>query len=92
MSHEFYQVMVGAPSMSLYSWKQLARWSIDYSCLTPKEQAEGHKHLNQSWKEFCKVVVDTYGHLIRVNEHGQDEVDPDAARASWPKMMPTVAK
>lgn len=92
MSHEFYQIMVGAPTMSLYSWKQLARWSIDYSCLTPEQQAKGHEYLDQSWKEFCKFVVDTYGHLIRVNKEGNDEVDPDAARASWPKMVPTVTE
>jgi adenosine deaminase CECR1 len=63
MSHEFYQILVGAPSMSLYSWKQLARWSIDYSCLDPNQQKECHRILTKAWKEFCKYVVDTYDDL-----------------------------
>ncbi|KAF1832643.1 Metallo-dependent hydrolase [Decorospora gaudefroyi] len=63
MSHEFYQIMVGAPTMSLYSWKQLARWSIDYSCLTKKEKAEGHAIFTRSWKHFCRDVVDRYSGL-----------------------------
>jgi adenosine deaminase CECR1 len=64
MSHEFYQIMVGAPTMSLYSWKQLARWSIDYSCLTDKEKRDGHQYLNNSWKEFCLAVVNNYDKLM----------------------------
>jgi adenosine deaminase CECR1 len=58
MSHEFYQIMVGAPTMSLYSWKQLARWSIDYSCLSPDDQKSGHEILAQDWRRFCKSVVE----------------------------------
>jgi adenosine deaminase CECR1 len=49
--------MVGAPTMSLYSWKQLARWSIDYSCLFDAEQKDGHVILEQGWKEFSALVV-----------------------------------
>ncbi|KAF2031189.1 Metallo-dependent hydrolase [Setomelanomma holmii] len=64
MSHEFYQVMVGAPTISLYSWKQLAHWSIEYSCLSPTQQAEGHKCLDDDWKVFCDHVVNEYGKLI----------------------------
>jgi adenosine deaminase CECR1 len=78
MSHEFYQIMVGSPTMSLYSWKQLARWSIDYSCLEDKveetekakdpkklsEKADCHRILNDEWKKFCNYVVTTYGDLM----------------------------
>jgi adenosine deaminase CECR1 len=64
MSHEFYQIMVGSPTMSLYSWKQLARWSIDYSCLSDTEKLEGHKILNRDWETFCDYVINEYGGLM----------------------------
>ena len=80
MSHEFYQIMVGAPTMSLYSWKQLARWSLDYSCLSEKQQAEGHKILDRNWREFCKDVVDKYGSLMN-----GDEIDEAKAKEAYPK-------
>mgnify|MGYP003624082233 CR=1 FL=1 len=57
--------------MSLYSWKQLARWSIDYSCLKDPQKAEGHNYLNQDWKEFCDYIVEEYGGLV-VNEDIDD--------------------
>lgn len=58
MNHEFYQIMVGAPTMSLYSWKQLAHWSIEYSCLSPKEKTKGYKILAETWQDFCQTIVD----------------------------------
>jgi adenosine deaminase CECR1 len=75
MSHEFYQIMVGAPTMSLYSWKQLARWSIDYSCLKAPQKVRGHEILNQDWKEFCDFIVEEYGGLV-VN----DDIDDAKAK------------
>jgi adenosine deaminase CECR1 len=72
--------MVGAPTMSLYSWKQLAKWSIDYSCLNEDQQKEGHKILTIAWEEFCAYVVNTYGDLM-VN----GEIDEDKFRAKCSK-------
>ncbi|KAF2844598.1 Metallo-dependent hydrolase [Plenodomus tracheiphilus IPT5] len=60
MSHEFYQVMVGTPTMSLYGWKQLARWSLDYSCLSAEDKVEGHRLFDKDWNTFCKRVVKEY--------------------------------
>jgi adenosine deaminase CECR1 len=68
MSHEFYQIMVGAPTMSLYSWKQLAHWSIEYSCLTKDEKHEGYQYLDNSWKKFCQAVVDNYDKQLMVGD------------------------
>jgi adenosine deaminase CECR1 len=67
MSHEFYQIMVGSPTMSIYSWKQLALWSLEYSCLdqTKPGQIETAKViLNSAWHKFCRWVVDEYGDLM----------------------------
>jgi len=66
--------------MSLYSWKQLARWSIDYSCLSKQEQREGHRIYDDSWKEFCKEVVEKYGGLM-----AGDEIDEEKARQLYPR-------
>ena len=68
MSHEFYQIMVGAPTMSLYSWKQLALWSIEYSCLTEEEKTKRYTIFKKSWKTFCENVVKRYGSLLELYE------------------------
>ncbi|CAO2655326.1 Nn.00g103900.m01.CDS01 [Neocucurbitaria sp. VM-36] len=85
MSHEFYQIMVGAPTITLYSWKQLARWSLEYSCLSPAEQAEGRKILDKSWREFCQQIVDEYGGLMT-----GDEIDEAKAKEAYPQRQPTT--
>jgi adenosine deaminase CECR1 len=72
--------MVGAPTMSLYSWKQLARWSIDYSCLSNNQKTKGHEILTQAWKEFCGQVVRDYGDLM-----AGDEIDETKAKERYPK-------
>ncbi|KAF2705923.1 Metallo-dependent hydrolase [Pleomassaria siparia CBS 279.74] len=63
MSHEFYQIIVGSPSMSIHSWKQLALWSLEYSCLTPPEIARGTDIFLRDWNIFCEHVVKKYGTL-----------------------------
>jgi adenosine deaminase CECR1 len=70
--------MVGAPTMSLYSWKQLARWSIDYSCLSKKEQLKGHRILDQEWSIFCSDIVNEFGYLM-----AGDEFDEVKAKAKY---------
>jgi adenosine deaminase CECR1 len=75
MSHEFYQIMVGAPTMTLYSWKQLARWSLDYSCLKDSQKKEGHRILANDWKAFIKFVKQEYGPIVV-----GDEVDEARAQ------------
>jgi hypothetical protein len=73
MAHEFYQILVGVPSMSLHSWKQLARWSIGYSCLLDREKARGHKILNRECHNFCQDIVNNYSVIMSENDGG-DEV------------------
>ena len=63
MSHEFYQIMVGTPSISIHSWKQLALWSLEYSCLSTTEIEDGQTIFLKSWEEFCKHVVEKYSAL-----------------------------
>jgi len=81
MSHEFYQIMVGDPTMSLWSWKQLAKWSIEYSCLNTKEQERGQEILSRGWKEFCQTVVRDYGPLME--DEASVNINPYRAEASY---------
>ena len=86
MPHEFYQIMVGAPTINLHSWKQLARWSIEYSCLSGDEKAEGQQYLEKSWEEFCATVVKRYGKLMLADKKTIDKL---AAEREYEKMLKT---
>ncbi|KAK6431572.1 hypothetical protein LTR95_012267 [Oleoguttula sp. CCFEE 5521] len=61
ISHEFYQVMVGDPRMTLHGWKQLAEWSLEHACLNENEVARGLQILRADWEIYCQWIVDTYG-------------------------------
>ena len=76
MSHEFYQVMVGSPAMTIHGWKQLAEWSLDYSCLSPEQKIEAHEIFAKDWEEFCEWIVTTYGEIAdSLDENGKPTPD-----------------
>jgi adenosine deaminase CECR1 len=79
MNYEFYQVMVGAPTMSLYSWKQLARWSIEYSCLDEDQKKRGLGILARTWQNFCQTVVEVCDDKDTGLMNG-DAIDEDKAK------------
>jgi adenosine deaminase CECR1 len=85
MSHEFYQIMVGAPTMSLYSWKQLALWSTEYSCLTEQGKTKGYDIFYQSCKAFCKKVVKQYETLLQ-----DDKIKPYMTKEDYIKQARTL--
>ncbi|KAG9236353.1 adenosine deaminase family protein-like protein [Amylocarpus encephaloides] len=60
LSHDFYQVMISSESMSLYGWKQLAKWSLEHSCMEPEMLASVTKVWEVRWAEFCLWIVDEY--------------------------------
>ncbi|PVH97542.1 Metallo-dependent hydrolase [Periconia macrospinosa] len=66
MSHEFYQIMVGSPTISVHSWKQLALWSLEYSCLSEEEKEQGKIYFMDAWNDFCDHVVRKYDHLFKI--------------------------
>jgi hypothetical protein len=87
MSHEFYQILVGSPTISIYSWKQLALWSLEYSCLTPAQITEAKAYFEVAWKEFCQCIVDKYGHLVK-----DGEINTEAAEKMYgPPILPPEA-
>ncbi|KAH7038925.1 cat eye syndrome critical region protein 1 [Macrophomina phaseolina] len=65
MNHEFYQVMVGTPTMSIHGWRQLAKWSIEHSCLKHEEIEDGLRFFGERWESFCEWVVTEYGDYAR---------------------------
>lgn len=70
MSHEFYQIMVGSPTMSVHSWKQLALWSLEYSCLKESDKNVAEGYFKDAWNEFCDWVVAEYRDLFIFNADG----------------------
>ncbi|KAL1626864.1 hypothetical protein SLS56_006592 [Neofusicoccum ribis] len=60
MNHEFYQVMVGTPIMSVHGWRQLAEWSIKYSCIDEEQQEDGLRIFKERWEIFCQWIVEEY--------------------------------
>ncbi|TVY83644.1 Adenosine deaminase 2-A [Lachnellula suecica] len=61
LSHDFYQTMIGSESMTLYGWKQLARWSLEHSCMDPEQLASVTEEWTTRWQEYCQWIVDEYG-------------------------------
>ena len=53
--------MVGSPSMNIHGWRQLAEWSIQYSCLDEKDQIEARRIFKKEWEDFCGWIIDNYG-------------------------------
>lgn len=64
--------MVGSPTISVHSWKQLALWSLEYSCLSEDQKTQSKIYFMEAWNSFCDDVVRKFDHLFRimVNEDG----------------------
>lgn len=76
MPHEFYQFLVGSPSITLYNWKQVARSSIEYSCLSEKQIEQGLLQLEKDWKAFIKMILSKFGHLLDKDGNIDEEKIP----------------
>lgn len=53
--------MIGSENMTLLGWKQLARWSLEHSCMDAHEREQVTAVWQRKWNEFCQWIVDTYG-------------------------------
>jgi adenosine deaminase CECR1 len=74
MSHEFYQVMVGSPTILTHSWKQLALWSLEHSCLKKEEQKRCKEIFKRSWNEFCEMIVRDYPIFLEDGSLNEEKV------------------
>jgi len=52
--------MVGSTTMSVHGWRQLAEWSLEFSCLSEDEKKEGLEIFRREWEEFCEWIVEKY--------------------------------
>ncbi|KAF2962660.1 hypothetical protein GQX73_g10913 [Xylaria multiplex] len=57
LSHDFYEVMAGNEEINLYGWKQLARWSIEHSCLSPDELKRTLAEWEKRWQDFITIIA-----------------------------------
>jgi adenosine deaminase CECR1 len=69
--------MIGSEEMSLLGWKQLAKWSLEHSCMDEAQKKEVTEVWQEKWDEFCKWIVNTYSDLLGY-EH-----QLDLSRADW---------
>lgn len=53
--------MVGSTTMNLHGWRQLAEWSLIYSCLSEADKKEGLKIFRREWETFCEWIISQYG-------------------------------
>ncbi|KAF5879502.1 putative adenosine amp deaminase protein [Botrytis fragariae] len=53
-------LMIGSESMSLHGWKQLAEWSLEYSCMDDEEKKDVTKEWTTRWRDYCQWIVDKY--------------------------------
>ncbi|KAI0417807.1 hypothetical protein F5X98DRAFT_363528 [Xylaria grammica] len=57
LSHDFYEVLAGNDNINLYGWKQLARWSIEHSCLSPDELRRTLAEWEKRWQDFIMAIT-----------------------------------
>jgi adenosine deaminase CECR1 len=43
--------------MTIHGWKQLAWWSIEYSCLSDGDKVKAREIFDREWEEFCVWVI-----------------------------------
>ena len=53
--------MIGSESMNLLGWKQLAKWSLEHSCMDDEEMQQVTGQWQRQWDDFCQWIVDKYG-------------------------------
>ncbi len=52
--------MIGSEAMSLQGWKQLAKWSLEHSCMNDEERRAVTAEWEKKWQEFCDWIVRNY--------------------------------
>jgi len=75
LSHDFYQVMIGKPDMTLYGWRQLIEWSLEHACMSTPEREAVRGKWKIAWAEFLDWVVAEYGGVVGACVEKEDEVN-----------------
>ncbi|QSS58229.1 cat eye syndrome critical region protein 1 [Histoplasma capsulatum] len=61
LSHDFYQTILHIDSITLHGCRILAEWSIEHSCMDPKQQADAFNTWEADWTAFCQWIVLEFG-------------------------------
>ncbi|EER41130.1 CECR1 family adenosine deaminase [Histoplasma capsulatum var. duboisii H88] len=61
LSHDFYQIILHIDSITLHGCRILAEWSIEHSCMDPKQQADAFNTWEADWTAFCQWIVLEFG-------------------------------
>jgi adenosine deaminase CECR1 len=64
--------MIGSEDMSLLGWKQLAKWSLEHSCMDDDQKKEITTVWQRKWDEFCLWIINNYSHLEDYGPHSDD--------------------
>ncbi|KAJ2898007.1 hypothetical protein MKZ38_004225 [Zalerion maritima] len=71
LSHDMYQVQVGAPKMRLQAWRQLVEWSLEHAILSDEERKTMIPQWMGRWRRFLDEVLamsgEVEGELKEVN-------------------------
>lgn len=52
---------MGNNKINLYGWKQLARWSIEHSCLSLDERRRALTEWEKRWQDFIVALTEASG-------------------------------
>ncbi|AEO59357.1 hypothetical protein MYCTH_2119593 [Thermothelomyces thermophilus ATCC 42464] len=64
LAHEFYQIMAGKRNMTLIDFRQLAYWSLEFSCMTPAEKNAVIDDWEKMWSYFVlRIFAGDFGLL-----------------------------
>jgi adenosine deaminase CECR1 len=55
--------MVGSTAMTIHGWRQLAEWSIEFSCLSGPEKVRAMEIFRDEWEKFCVFTDAKFGKL-----------------------------
>jgi adenosine deaminase CECR1 len=53
--------MVGSTAMTVHGWRQLAEWSIEFSCLSEQEKRHAMDIFRREWEAFCEWTAAEFG-------------------------------
>ena len=54
--------------MNIHGWRQLAEWSIEFSCLNEQDKERAMQIFRDDWQEFCEWIDKEYGpHSDKLN-------------------------
>ncbi|KXH62208.1 hypothetical protein CSAL01_10593 [Colletotrichum salicis] len=61
LSHDFYQALMASDNFSLLTFRVIAEWSFEFSCMSHDARDQASEDFARRWMKYCEWIVDTYG-------------------------------